>query len=48
MAFGVVETKLTGRQLFEKNKSAFEDLTLDDATLITEESAPVEEEESEF
>lgn len=41
------ELKLTGRQLFEKNKSAFEDLTLDDAPVESEEPPKEEEEEEE-
>ena len=44
MAFETgIELKLTGRQLFEKNKSAFEDLTLDETEIEVEE--PQKEEE---
>lgn len=43
------EDKPTGKQLFEKNKLAFEDLTLDEAELeaLAEETKEVENEEDE-
>ena len=43
------EDKPTGKQLFEKNKLAFEDLTLDEAELeaLAEETKDAENEEDE-